>query len=184
VHATVDLIAFGEPYFDLHQEKDHPHRYLGSRHRLEDEFHDWYRAKDRVWTLADPFPSWLTGVFESLRRSEGPAASERHQAWLGHDHLDAVWDRLSAPDRTQAEAFLAWLLSRPDVLKSWAGVDVLNGRIHRLTPHGEIWEECPETQRGYQRLLRYVRAVKANNRALRDALKAYQPGDLTGRGDR
>ncbi|MDP2753312.1 MAG: hypothetical protein Q8P40_02850, partial [Nitrospirota bacterium] len=32
VHAVIDLIAYGKPYFDLHKEKDKPHEILGSRH--------------------------------------------------------------------------------------------------------------------------------------------------------
>jgi hypothetical protein len=42
VHAVIDLIAYGRPYFGLHKEKDKPYELLGPNHRIINP--DWYQS--------------------------------------------------------------------------------------------------------------------------------------------
>ena len=57
VHAVIDLIGYGRPYFDLHKEKDKPSQTLGWEHRIVG--HDWYQAFGEKWTFDKSFPTWL-----------------------------------------------------------------------------------------------------------------------------
>ena len=148
VHATMDLIVFGRPYFDLHKDKDKAHETLGSKHRIID--HDWYQAFGRVWTLSDPFPEWLGESIQRLADSEGAVRAEEHMVLNAHDYLDRVWDRLSFLERKYWETFFVWLLLNPRILENWAGVDVVNGRIHRVNEGKEMWEAYPEIISEYE----------------------------------
>ena len=168
VHATIDLIAFGRPYFDLHREKDKAHETLGPQHRLVN--HEWYQAFEKFWTFPDPFPSWLKESIQALENAEG---AEEQMVSIAHEYLDRVWDGLSLPERKYWESFFIWLLFNPRILKNWAGVDVVNSRIHRVVEDRKIWEGCPDTKVEYERLRRYVEAVKSNDDILQDILERY-----------
>jgi hypothetical protein len=165
VHATVDLIAFARSYFDLHRQKDRRGRRLGAAHRRVG--HDWYWQFGRVWTFFQPFPASVQRRTLQLCQSHGPYAAEREQANLAHDYLDRVWDGLSENERKYWEGFFLWLLLRPDVLKSWAGVDVLRGSINRVVRGQDVWCPCPVLREEYARLRSYAESVKGKDPAIR-----------------
>ncbi len=172
VHAAIDLIAYGRPYFDLHKKKDKAYELLGPNHRIVD--HDWYQAYGRSWNFCEPFPSGIKESIRILGNEEGADKAEEQMAWVDHDYIDRTWDVLSAQERKYWEGFFAWVLFSPDILKDWAGVDVLNGKIHRVVEDQEIWEECPYTKAEYRRLRRYVEVVKSRDKRLRDILERYR----------
>lgn len=171
VHAAVDLIAFGHSYFDLHQRKDMPHRYLGKEHRSVN--HAWYQEYGNRWNFIDPFPAWLLESIEDLLHIESPDQVEKQMVDIAHDHLDRVWNDLSYIEKTYWESFFAWVVLNPSVLKSWAGVDVLNSRIQRIVDGHETWEYCPNLMYQYHRLRRYVRAVIAKNKRVESMIRLY-----------
>ena len=171
VHATIDLIAFGRHYFDLHQEKDRAHETMGPEHRIVN--HDWYQAFGKVWNFSDPFPALLNTSIQALGDEEGPDRAEQHMAMNAHDYWDRVWNSLSFPERKYREAFFIWLLLNPRILEDWARVDVRNGRIHRVVEGKEIWEACPEVRSEYKRLRRYIETVKGNDVILQEMLERY-----------
>ncbi len=171
LHATVDLIAFGLPYLDLHQRKDLPYKTLGSGHRLRN--HAWYHEFGNLWNFSDPFPSLIIESIRDLLSIETPDQVEEQMVSLAHDNLDRVWDDLSYSERKYWESFFAWLVFNPSVLKNWAGVDVLNGRIQRIVDGHEIWEYCPELISKYIGLRRYVGVVINNDKDLQSMLRRY-----------
>jgi hypothetical protein len=78
--------------------------------------------------------------------------------WVSHDFVDKVWDfeSLTREERLLTRVwwfgFHVWLLFRPDLLRGWAGVDVLTGKIHRVIDGTEVWEDTPEVIPEYWRL--------------------------------
>jgi hypothetical protein len=176
VHATVDLIAFGKPYLNVHQEKDKAARTLGSWHRKVD--HPWYWQFGKDWTFADPFPEWLRQSIANSADTVGPDHAETQEVILTHEYVDRVWDELSRPERKYWEGFMVWLLLNPALLKTWAGVDVCEGTIHRVVDGQEIWEPCVELKRLYKELKRYAEFVKWKDPVLREMLSVYgQPSN-------
>jgi len=171
IHAVIDLIAYGRPYFDLHKEKDKPHELLGSRHRVVN--HDWYQAYGRSWNFCEPFPSWIKESIRILGNEEGAGKAEEQMAWIDHDYIDRVWDDLSDQERRYWEGFFIWVLFSPKLLEEWAGIDVLKGRIQRIVNGREVWKSCPELEPEYERLRSYIEAVKKNNEILQDMLEHY-----------
>jgi hypothetical protein len=171
VHATVDLIAFSRSYFDLHRQKDRLGRKLGSGHRKIG--HDWYWQFERSWTFSEPFPDSVRRRIARLGQTEGSYAAERAQASIAHDHLDRVWDGLSKEERKYWEGFFLWLLLHPDVLKCWAGVDVMNGSINRLVQGRNLWRPCPTLRDEYARLLRYAESVRGIDPAIRQIVVRF-----------
>ena len=171
VHATIDLIVYGRPYFNLHKEKDKAHETLGSRHRIVN--HDWYQSYGKAWDFHDPFPWWLKESTSALKSEEKAEKAEEQMAWVNHDCIDRIWDDLSSRERRYWEGFFMCILLNPKVLREWAGVDVLRGRIHRLIDGCEIWESCPELKPEYRNLRRYVEAVKRKNKDLQDVCRRY-----------
>lgn len=172
VHAAIDLIAYGRSYFDLHKKKDKAYELLGPNHRIVN--HDWYQAYGRSWNFCEPFPPGIKESIRLLGNKEGADKAEEQMAWIDHDYIDRTWDVLSGSERKYWEGFFAWVLFSPDILKDWAGVDVLNGKIHRVIEDQEIWEECPYTKAEYRRLRRYVEVVKSRDKRLRDILDRYR----------
>ena len=81
-------------------------------------------------------------------------------AYVDHDYIDRTWDDLSDLERKYWEGFFTYVLFSPKILKEWAGVDVLEGKIQRIINGSEVWENCPELKREYERLLNYVKAFK------------------------
>ncbi len=171
VHATLDLISFGRPYLYIHQERDIASKTLGPKHRRVN--HAWYHEYGKRWNMSDPFPNWLTESLRDLLQFENPDQVEEQMVRLAHDHLDRVWDGLSYIERTYWESFFAWVVLNPSVLKSWAGVDVLNSRIQRIVYGHETWEYCPNLMYQYHRLRRYVRAVIAKNKRVESMIRLY-----------
>jgi hypothetical protein len=171
VHAVIDLISYGRPYFDLHKEKDKAHKILGSNHRIVD--HDWYKAYARYWDFKNPFPSWLKESIRILANKEGAEKAEKQMALVDHDYIDRIWDNLSSQEKKYREGFFAWIVFNPEVLKEWAGVDVLYGRIQRLIDGREVWEYCPEVIFEYRRLSKYVKAVKHKDVILQKIIQRY-----------
>src|SRR5262245_52293792 len=103
MHATLDLITFGEPHLDLHQKKDASWRRLGTAHRQEN--HEWYAAFDEgVWTFADPFPSWLDDTVQAIVATHDDEAAERYMAETCHEFWDRWWDDVSMRERKCIEA--------------------------------------------------------------------------------
>lgn len=171
VHATLDLISFGMPYLYIHQEKDNASKTLGSSHRIEK--HSWYQEYGKLWNFSDPFPSWLNESIQDLLLIESPFQVEEQMVDLAHDHLDRVWVDLVPSERKYWESFFAWVVLNPSVLKNWAGVDVLNGRIQRIVDGQEIWEYCPNLKFRYQGLRHYIGAVISNDWRLQKMLRKY-----------
>ncbi len=166
----MDLIAYGRVYRHVHQRKDAAsQRVPGLRHRMIG--HEWYREWGRRWDFADPFPEACQEGIRRLREKAGPDVTEEQMASDAHDYFDGVWDDLPEPIRDYARGFFAWLLYHPDLLESWAGVDVIGGRILRKVNGQEYWEDSPETVREYKRVRREVSRHQKSR--LREILMRY-----------
>jgi len=170
IHATTDLIAYGRPYFDIHQHKDKAHEQLGSNHRKIN--HEWYQAFG-IWTFNDPFPDFLKDMISDIREGCGARVAEERMAYWDHGYSDRIWDDISEEQREYIEGAFAWILLHPDFLKKWAGVDVIKGKIKRLIDQKETWEECPELIDEYHRLCCYVKKVIENHKYLQIMLETY-----------
>lgn len=170
-HAIHDLVVFGRSYFDLHREKDKWSRTLGSAHRKMS--HDWYWQFGKVWNLENPFPEFVAVRISSIGASDGMNKAEKEQVLLTHDFFDRTWDLLHPAERKYWEAFFVWLLLNPDLLRSWAGVDVVKGRIRREKDGWRRWHACPALRGEYRRLLAYAGAVRSRDPQLRHMLKLY-----------
>ncbi len=162
---TLDLIFWGCSYPNVHKVKDAQSQITpGRRHR--DVCHDWYQSFGKLWDFSKPFPDWLQERIRQLGEIKGPDTAETEQASLSHDFIDRTWDGLSKEKRKYWEGFFAWLVYRPDLLRTWAGVDVSEGKIHRTIGGQEVWEDSPETVHNYRRLRREVsRHVKSKVQA-------------------
>jgi len=154
VHSVIDLISYGRPYFDIHKKKDKSSEYLGRKHRVLN--HKWYNNFGKLWDFNEPFPTLIKKSIQKLGNEKGVLKAEKGMAWTDHDYIDRIWDGLSDKQIKYWEGFFAWILFNPDILKSWAGVDVLNGKIKRLIKNSEVWEICPELKSEYKRLCNYV----------------------------
>jgi hypothetical protein len=172
VHAVIDLIAYGRPYFDLHKEKDDAYRYLGVNHRIIK--HEWHNVRGKIWDFDDPFPSSRIESWQKLRKEKGAEKAEEKMSSDSHDLFDARWDTLSNFERKYWKGFFAWVLLNPEILKEWASVDVLDGRIQRLIENQEVWESCLELKSEYKRLRRYVEEVIMNDENLQDLSKKFR----------
>ena len=171
VHAVIDLIVYGRPYFSLHKKKDAPSQTLRWRHRIKR--HEWYQACGKKWTLDEPFPSKLKELILEIRNANGPEKAERLMVYVDHDYIDRIWDDLSPKERKYWEGFFMWILFNPKILKEWAKVDVLEGRIHRTIKGREDWENCPELKSEYRGLCRYVNTVKEGDKNLQKIIERY-----------
>jgi len=171
VHAVIDLIAYGRPYFNLHKEKDKASEVLGPNHRIVN--HEWYQSYGKLWSFRDPFPFSLKKGIITLGNREGVDKAEEQMASVDHDYVDRIWDTLSPPQRKNIEGFCAWILFNPETLKEWAGVDVINGRIQRRIDGHEVWEDCAELRSEYVRLCNYVKVVKEKDKILRNMIDHY-----------
>lgn len=167
VHAAFDLSVWARSYFDDHRRKDRWAKTLGRWHRRRG--HDWYLQFGKAWTLENPFPSTVVNQLRSL----SPFAAEALQVNLSHDYLDKIWDFLDAQERRYWEGFFAWLVLNPELLITWAGVDVLRGRIERTVSNRTNWNSCPALRGEYKRLRKYVEAVLRKNAQLRFVLNEY-----------
>jgi hypothetical protein len=141
----------------------------GLRHR--DVGNGWYQDYGKRWSFSDPFPEWRKEEISKTRESRGPDVAEERMASDAHDHLDRTWDELPQTHRKYWEGFFVWLLYHPDILESWAHVDVVRGRVLRIINGVQAWEESPETAREYRELRR--RASRNHKHGLRDVLTRY-----------
>ncbi|MBM3242821.1 hypothetical protein FJZ31_41705 [Candidatus Poribacteria bacterium] len=171
VHAVIDLVAYGRPYLDVHKEKDKAYRILGCNHRKVN--HEWYQSFGKEWTLDNPFPDWLKEQISKIKDTKGSDKAEERMAYIDHDYIDKIWSGPSELEQRYREGFFMWVALNPKILKKWAGVDVLEGRIQRVINEREIWESCPELKYEYKRLRSYIEKVKRNSKILQDMLKRY-----------
>ncbi len=169
-HQTNDLIAYGRAYPHVHRRKDaFAQKAPGLRHR--DVGHEWYQEHGRLWDLSNPFPEWLNDEIRNIGNTRGADAAEERMASDCHDYLDRVWDELTPAERQFREGFFVWLLYHPELLETWAGVDVLRGRIKRTIDGVDVWEDSPETAVEYRKLRRTV--SRNHLHRLRPVLDAY-----------
>jgi len=169
IHAVIDLLAYGRPYFDLHKEKDKASKTLGRYHRKID--HEWYQLFGKEWTFDDPFPFRLKDKISKIRNIDGPAEAEKQMAFVDHDYVDKIWDELSSQEKKYWEGFFVWLIFKPKILKEWTGVDVLQGKIQRVIDGCRVWENCPKLKFEYIRLCKYVKVVKNKSEILQDMIE-------------
>ena len=155
VHATMDLMAFGRSYFDLHKYKDHPWRELGYKHRQIN--HDWYNEFGKSWNFNEPFPIVIQMRTDAIA---DPDDAEKYQSWVSHDYLDRIWDDLNQEQRHNFELTCKWFLDNPDKLIKIYEIDVFQGLIYRVIEGKIVVEHCPELIKEYQRLRRYVARIK------------------------
>jgi hypothetical protein len=152
---------------------EHAQRLPGLRHR---EFgHPWYQRFGECWTFYEPFRPLHREEIRAVGEHFGLEAAEERMASDGHDLVDRTWDGLAKPERNYWEGFIVWLLYRPDLLESWAGVDVLRGRVSRMIAGELVWQDSPETVKEYRDLRR--RVSKNHKHRLGAALKNY--GDFS-----
>ncbi len=173
VHAIESLAAFGRSYFTEHQQKDAPHQVLGREHRLAN--HDWYHAFGTLWNFEHPTPGWIAGTTEQLGKAFGAEDAEVYQAvFLAHDFTDRLHDSDSPAERKLSTAAHIFLLLHPEILEAKCGVDVINGRIHRVIDGQEVWESNPETVQDYERLRSYVEKVLQNDPEMQNIVAAFE----------
>lgn len=179
VHQALSLIAFGLPYASVHRRKDaYSRKVPGSRHRAVR--HRKYQAYGRSWDFDTLHRAHDADHLQRVTRWKGPVISEQFQVSVAHDIDDRLWDYDDSPlterpfRRKCLEAWCAWLVLNPSVLRAWAHVDVLGGRIHRVIDGAEIWEEEPELIPAYEALRRQVLFVLRCDRRLREGVVAFQ----------
>lgn len=160
IHATIDLIAYGRPYFEIHKYKDEPSKVLGKDHRTIR--HEWYQLYGIDWELDDPFPDFLKDMISDIRKGCGGGVAEEQMAYWDHDYIDKSWDEISISQKKYLEGLFAWILLHPDFLIKWAGVDVVTGRIKRFVDGRNVWENCSDLKNEYHRLRCYVEKVIEN----------------------
>lgn len=96
---------------------------------------------------------------------------------LGHDFQDKYWDfdgqakEQRDMTRQEAAAFYLGVFLNRRILKEWAGVDVEEGRVHRLINGVEVWEEEPTLKVEYRRLLEKVWAWLHRDTRLRQRIE-------------
>ena len=174
VHQTMALIVSGRTSWQTHRAKDaFAQKSPGSRHRIVG--HAWYQEYGRLWDFSNPFPEWLNDEIKNICDTRGPDAAEERMASDAHDLLDRTWDDLDLNKRRWVEGLFAWLLYHPEFLETWAGVDVMRGRIKRTIDGVEVWEDSPETVIEYRKLRRAV--SKNQIHRLRDLLFTYGDPD-------
>ncbi len=183
VHEVHSLIAFGLPYSHVHAKKDaYSQRKPGLRHR--DLRHRRYQAFGKTWDLNDPFREADHLRSRRVLQWKGPRIAEEYMASMAHDLDDRTWDFDGKPRPERAairkywESFCAWLILNQDVLRSWAGVDVVAGRIHRVIDGVDVWEEEPTLVVAYSALQNRVRFLIRCDMALREALVKYGKVDV------
>ncbi len=158
VHATMDLMAFGRSYFDLHKYKDHPWKKFGYKHRQV--YHDWYNEFGKSWNLDEPFPLVIHMRTDAIADLD---KAEQFQSWIAHDYLDKIWDTLNPSQRKNIERAFKWLLENPEDLNRIYEIDIFRGLIYRVVDRKSVVERCPELIGEYKRLRSYVAKINLNN---------------------
>lgn len=178
VHKVHSLIAFALPYGHIHSKKDSfAQRVPGIRHR--EVRHHKYQAFGSTWDFTNSYPANEVRRIARILRWKGPEVAEGYMVSLSHDVDDKCWDFDGMPRAERAavrkywEAFCAWLVLNPDTLKTWAGVDVLNGRVHRIVDGIEVWTDEPALIGAFAALYNQVRFLLRRDAKLRAALIEY-----------
>jgi hypothetical protein len=122
LHESLDIVVWGESYWQEHKRKDAAYKTLGPKHRAVG--HPWYSKFKRDWTFEDPFPPKVLEKTRRIRITKGGAAAEKYQANLTHDYLDRLWDTFDRADRRQVAESIRHLILNTRMLRDWAGVDV------------------------------------------------------------
>jgi hypothetical protein len=149
LHQTVDLIAYGRTYAHVHRGKDAAAQMIpGARHR--NVGHEWYQRFGQDWDFNEAYPQAAKEVIKELGRTCGPDMAEERMSSDSHDLIDRRWDGLPKDERLYWEGFFAWLVYHPEHLLSWAGVDVVHGRIKRCVNGKAVWETAPEVVYEYE----------------------------------
>lgn len=155
VHATMDLMAFGRSYFDLHKYKDYPWKELSFKHRKV--HHDWYNEFGKSWNFEEPFPSVIQTITDSIIDDD---EAEKFQSWVSHDYLDRIWDTLNKNQRRNVEIQCKYFLENPEELNRVYQIDVIQGLIYRVINGEDVIENCPQLIEEYKRLRKYVAKVQ------------------------
>ena len=178
IHEVHALIAFGRPYGHVHRKKDaFSQRAPGIRHRKVK--HRKYQSFGTSWCLDNSFSPRENQHIERVARWKGAEVAEQFMVSMSHDVEDKIWDfdGISRDQRSTVreywEAFCAWLVLNPGILKAWAGVDVVAGRIQRLVDGVEVWEDEPALIGEYAALYNRARFLIARRKRIRDALLEY-----------
>jgi hypothetical protein len=177
VHAVHSLIAFGHPYEYVHAKKDRfSQRRPGSAHRAVR--HRVYGRLGPTWDFPDAYTECWSRSIRRIASSKGGGRAEECPISAAHDVDDRVWDfdDRSKEERARVrkywEGLCAWLVLNPEVLKTWAGVDIVEGRIHRVMDGVEVWDREPSLPAAYASLRRHVEYLLRVDRKLRDAVIA------------
>lgn len=157
VHATIDLIAFGRSYFDLHQYKDHPWRAFGNKHR--EFYHEWYNEFGKSWNFDDPFPMIIHMRTAAIGN---PDEAEKFQSMISHDCIDKVWDTLDNNRKIEVERYFKNLLQNPEELNRICEIDIFHGFIYRVIDGKKVIEYCLQLAKEYWRLRNYVSKIDIN----------------------
>lgn len=156
VHDALDLIIHGHCDEDLHRWKDEPAQRLGRYHRILRHAH--YNKFPAEWSLRDPFPPCIQWDTFKLAKEHG-RDYEWAQMYQTHDYFDRLWDMMSRKRRLTFIKILIGVLHHPDILKSWAGVDVIEGTVQVTEYNGTVhWVSEPTLHRSWRQILAYVEA--------------------------
>jgi hypothetical protein len=178
VHDVLSLIIFGLPYDDVHARKDSFSQLApGIIHRKVR--HRKYQAYQKTWNMEAPFSHEENRSIRRVLAWKGADIAEKYMASLSHDVQDRVWDypEISAVERAAVrlywEAFCVWLVLNPDLLKSWAGVDVISGQVCRTVDGISIWQQEPTLIGAYAVLFNRANFLLRRKTGLRETLQRY-----------
>lgn len=178
IHEVHALIAYGRPYSQVHRTKDaFSQRAPGMKHRSVK--HRKYNAFGITWCLDNAFSLREKRSIERIAQWKGPEVAEKYMVSLSHDVEDKIWDFDGVPTdqrreiRKYWEALCVWLVLNPEYLKTWAGVDVVAGRIQRLVGAVELWEDEPALIDEYSALYKRVCFLLTRSKKLREAIHTY-----------
>jgi hypothetical protein len=181
VHDVLSLIIFGLPYDDVHARKDSFSQLApGIIHRKVR--HRKYQAYQKTWNMEAPFSHEENRSIRRVLAWKGADIAEKYMASLSHDVQDRVWDypEISAVERAAVrrywEAFCVWLVLNPDLLKSWAGVDVISGQVCRTVDGISIWQQEPTLIGAYAVLFNRANFLLRRKTGLRELYKDIVDG--------
>jgi hypothetical protein len=181
VHDVLSLIIFGLPYDDVHARKDSFSQLApGIIHRKVR--HRKYQAYQKTWNMEAPFSHEENRSIRRVLACKGADIAEKYMASLSHDVQDRVWDypEISAVERAAVrlywEAFCVWLVLNPDLLKSWAGVDVISGQVCRTVDGISIWQQEPTLIGAYAVLFNRANFLLRRKTGLRELYKDIVDG--------
>jgi hypothetical protein len=178
VHDVLSLIIFGLPYDEVHARKDSFSQLApGIIHRKVR--HRKYQAYQKTWNMETPFSHEENRSIKRVLAWKGADIAEKYMASLSHDVQDRLWDypEISADERIAVrlywEAFCVWLVRNPDLLKSWAGVDVISGQVCRTVDGISIWQQEPTLIGAYAVLFNRANFLLRRKTGLRETLQRY-----------